>query len=60
MHIQLNIYLQKIFIYPIKVYYQEGMLMNISEGLQGKLDVLFVTSIAIFIIVFWFLIIPGA
>lgn len=60
MHIQLNIYLRKIFIYSIKVYYQEGMFMNISEGLQGKLDVLFVTSIAIFIIVFWFLIIPGA
>jgi|GEM_PF-4809320 hypothetical protein len=34
--------------------------MNISEDVQSKLDVLFVGSIAIFIVVFWFLIIPGA
>ncbi len=60
MYIQLNIHLQKIIIYAIKVYYQERIFMNISEELQGKLDALFVTSIAIFIIVFWFLIIPGA
>ncbi len=38
----------------------EGMLVNISEDVQNKLDVLFVVSIAFFIIIFWFLIIPGA
>jgi hypothetical protein len=38
----------------------EGMLMNISEDVQSKLDVLFVASISIFIIVFWLLIMPGA
>lgn len=42
------------------VYLFEGMLVNISEDVQNKLDVLFVASIAIFIIIFWFLIIPGA
>ncbi len=38
----------------------EGMLMNISEDVQSKLDVLFVAGIAIFIVVFWFLVIPSA
>jgi hypothetical protein len=36
------------------------MTINISEDIQNKLDVIFVASIAIFIIIFWFLIIPGA
>ena len=34
--------------------------MNISEDVLNKLDVLFVASIAIFMVVFWFLIMPGA
>jgi hypothetical protein len=34
--------------------------MNISEDVQSKLDVLFVAGIAIFIVVFWFLVIPSA
>jgi hypothetical protein len=37
----------------------EGMLMNISENVQKKLDVLFVASISIFFVVFWLLIMPG-
>lgn len=34
--------------------------MNISESIQNKLDVLFVAGIAIFIVVFWFFIMPYA
>jgi hypothetical protein len=32
--------------------------MNISESIQNTIDFLFVAGIAIFIVVFWFLIMP--
>ena len=48
------------YIHIIMIRLLEGMLMNISEDVQSKLDVLFVASISIFIIVFWLLIMPGA
>jgi hypothetical protein len=33
-------------------------MVNISEELESKLDTIFVLSIAFFIVLFWFLIIP--
>ena len=40
-------------------FFERGVPMNISEELESKLDIIFVVSIAIFMILFWFLIMPS-
>jgi hypothetical protein len=33
--------------------------MNVSEELESKLDAIFILSITIFMIIFWFIIMPS-
>jgi hypothetical protein len=39
---------------------EKGCYMEVTEELEDKLNTLFVISIAVFMIIFWFLIIPSA
>ena len=60
--IQLRIYLQKKYLKSFLVCYglQRRCTMEISEALEEKVNTLFVAGLTVFIILFWFLVIPSA
>jgi hypothetical protein len=62
LNIQLRIYLQKRYLKSILVCFlgKRRCTMEIPEALENKLNAAFVAGLTVFIVVFWFLVIPSA